>query len=42
MGWSAIVEALFTGVDALLNDDQEKFFRVEQVKEKSGTLRLYV
>ena len=42
VGWSAIVETLFTGVDALLNDDQAKSFRVEQLKEKFGTLRLYV
>ena len=42
VGWSAIVETLFTGINALLNDDQAKSFRVEQVKEKFGTLRLYV
>ena len=42
VGWSAIVGTLFTGIDALLNDDQAKCFRVEQVKEKFGALRLYV
>ena len=42
MGWSAMVGTLFTGIDALLNDDQAKCFRVEQVKEKFGALRLYV
>ena len=42
VGWSAIVGTLFTGIDALLNDDQAKSFRVEQIKEKFGTLRLYI
>ena len=42
VGWSGIVGTLFTGIDELLNDDQAKCFRVEQVKEKFGTLRLYV
>ena len=41
-GWNAIVETLFTGIDALLNDDQAKRFRVEQVEEKFGILRLYL
>ena len=42
VGWSDIVGTLFTSIDALLNDDQVKCFRVEQVKEKFGTLRLYI
>ena len=42
VGWSAIAATLFTGIDALLSDDEAKCFRVEQVKEKFGTLRVYV
>ena len=42
VGWSAIVGMLFSGIDALMNDDQAKSFRVEQVKEKFGTLRVYM
>ena len=33
---------LFSRIDALLNDDEAKWFRLEQVKEKFGTLRPYV
>ncbi len=33
---------LFTGIDALLNDDKAKWFRAEQIKEKFGTLRVYL
>ena len=42
LGWAGIVGTLFAGIDALLNHDQAKCFRVEQVKEKFGTLRLYL
>ena len=42
VGWTGIVGTLFTGIDALLNKDEAKCFRVEQVKEKFGTLRLYI
>ena len=41
-GWAEIVETLFGGIDRLLSDEQAKRFRVEQIKEKFGTLRLYV
>ena len=41
-GWAAILETLFGGIDTLLSDEQAKCFRVEQVKEKFGTLRVYV
>jgi len=41
-GWKGIVGTLFTGIDAMLNDDEAKCFRVEQIKEKFGTLRLYL
>ena len=42
VGWTDIVGTLFTGIDALLNDDEAKCLRVEQIKEKFGTLRLYL
>ena len=41
-GWAGILDTLFSGIDALLDDEQAKCFRVEQIKEKFGTLRLYV
>ena len=41
-GWTGIVGTLFTGIDVLLDDEQAKCFRVEQIKEKFGTLRLYI
>ena len=41
-GWKDLVGTLFTGIDALLNDDEAKCLRVEQIKEKFGTLRLYL
>ena len=41
-GWIGILDALFSGIDALLDDEQAKSFRAEQIKEKFGTLRLYV
>ena len=41
-GWADILDTLFSGIDALLDDEQAKCFRVEQIKEKFGTLRLYV
>ena len=41
-GWKGIVGTLFNGIDALLDDEQAKSFRVEQIKEKFGTLRLYL
>lgn len=42
MGWKGIVQTLFTSIDALLTDEQARWFRVEQIKEKFGTLRLYI
>ncbi len=42
VGWTAIVETLFGGIDAMLSDEEAERFRVEQVKEKFGTLRVYV
>ena len=42
VGWTDIVGTLFSDIDALLNDEQVKCFRVEQIKEKFGTLRLYL
>ena len=41
-GWKEIVGTLFSGIDAMLDDEQAKCFRVEQIKEKFGTLRLYI
>ena len=41
-GWAPIVEALFDAIDTRLDDDQAARFRVHQVKEKFGGLRVYV
>lgn len=41
-GWAEVVKTLFAGIDGLLSDEQAKCFRVEQLKEKFGTLRVYV
>lgn len=41
-GWADIVATLFSGIDSLLTDAQARQFRVEQVKEKFGLLRIYV
>lgn len=41
-GWAVIVDTLCTGIDRLLSDEQARCFRVEQVKEKFGTLRMYL
>ena len=41
-GWTAIVETLLSGIDALLSDEEAGWFRVEQMKEKFGALRVYV
>lgn len=40
-GWTSIVNALCSFLDVLLDDAQAAQFRVEQVKEKFGTLRFY-
>jgi hypothetical protein len=37
-----VVDGLFRGIDALVIDEQASLFRVEQLKEKFGTLRVYV
>ena len=41
-GWKEIVGTLFSRIDALLNDEQAGWLRVEQIKEKFGTLRVYI
>lgn len=40
-GWDGILQQLCGAVNALLDDHQAKLFRVDQVKEKFGTLRFY-
>jgi len=40
-GWSAVVDELLGGIDALLTDGQADAVAVEQIKEKYGTLRFY-
>lgn len=41
-GWHPIVMRLMAAIDALLDDDLAKGFRVIQIKEKFGGLRFYV
>lgn len=40
-GWDHTLHQLCGAIDALLDDGQTKLFRVDQVKEKFGTLRFY-
>src|SRR5688500_4147241 len=40
-GWTAIMNRLCAAIDGLLDDGQASRFRVEQVKEKFGSLRFY-
>ena len=40
-GWNAILYSLCAGIDSFLDDAQAGQFRVEQVKEKFGSLRFY-
>ena len=40
-GWTAIVETLFSGIDALLSDEEAGWFPRGEVKEKFGTLLVY-
>lgn len=40
-GWEQIVVRLLTHIDLLLTDAQADRFRIDQIKEKFGTLRLY-
>lgn len=41
LGWSGLMVRLCTALDALLSESEAQRFRVEQVKEKFGTLRFY-
>ena len=40
-GWDKILEKLFSDIDSVLTPDEKKEFRVTQVKEKFGGLRVY-
>jgi len=40
-GWGQLVHAMFVDIDAVLNDADADRFRVLQVKEKFGGLRVY-
>ena len=40
-GWLSLATTLFTGIDAMLDDTQARRFKVLQVKEKFGSLRVY-
>src|SRR5690242_6762239 len=40
-GWQPILEELFRGIDQLLSDEQAELFRIRQVKQKFGGLRVY-
>jgi len=40
-GWDGIIHGLLQDIDELLHDEQATAFRVVQIKEKFGTLRLY-
>lgn len=41
-GWLDILEDLFAGIEEVVKKDKLTNFRVEQVKEKFGGLRVYV
>lgn len=41
LGWDGLMVRMCTALDALLSDPEAQRFRVEQVKEKFGTLRFY-
>jgi hypothetical protein len=40
-GWDGVIRDLLRKIDRLLDDDQAAAFRVMQIKQKFGTLRLY-
>jgi hypothetical protein len=40
-GWLSIVDQMFRDIDAKLDDAEARQFKVEQIKEKFGCLRVY-
>lgn len=40
-GWLALIDQIFESIGALLDDEQAARFKVFQIKEKFGTLRVY-
>lgn len=40
-GWDRVLHRLCATIDAFLDDRQAEMFRIDQVKEKFGTLRFY-
>ena len=40
-GWQSLVDRFFADVDVMLDDEQARSFRVEQIKEKFAGLRIY-
>ena len=41
-GWLPLLDELFAGIEAVVRRDKLKDFQIDQIKEKFGTLRVYV
>ena len=41
VGWQSLLDRFFTDLDVMLDDEQAKGLRIEQIKEKFGGLRIY-